>query len=217
MRAPLVLLLLLAAPVRADDDDDALITKGRATCKRGDVEACFDLAERLPWDGGPTQEARDAANRAIRILQRQCERRQVASCSRLTYVSGWRDHTFELIYARAACGLGDGQSCSEVADEYDMAYDDDSIAKAVALRRAACKYGASWSCIKLGRTTTDRAATRRLFERACKLEATTCLWLADELADTDPRRRELIDRAAAAGMVRGTLWGTPTSGGFLPE
>jgi hypothetical protein len=213
----MIVLLVLAAPVLADDDD-ALIAKDRAACKRGDVEVCFELADRLPWqDGSPTQEARDAADRAIRTLQRQCERKQVASCSRLTFVPGWRDHAFELTYARAACVLGDGQGCADVADEYDMAYDADSVANAVAMRRAACNAGHSWSCIKLAQATADHAAALRLYERACKLDAGNCLWLADELADTDPRRRELIDRAAAAGVVRGTLWSTPTGGGFIPE
>ncbi len=216
MRA-LLLLLLLAAPALADDDD-ALIANDRAACKRGDVEACFDLADRLPWqDGGPPTEARDVADRAIRTLQRRCERRQVASCSRLTFVPGWRDHAFELTYARAACALGDGQGCADVADEYDMAYDDDSVAKAKALRGAACRHGHSWSCIKVANATTDRAAARRLYEPACTLDAGDCLWLADQLADTDPRRRELIDRAAAAGVRRGTLWSSPTGGGFIPE
>jgi hypothetical protein len=98
-----------------------------------------------------------------------------------------------------------------------MAYDDDSAAKARALRRAACTGGHSWSCIEVAKVTTDHAAVLRLYERACKLDAGSCLWLADELPDTDPRRRELIDRAAAAGMRRGTLWSTPTGGGFVPE
>jgi TPR repeat protein len=209
VRAPL-LVLLLAAPALADDD--------RIACKRGDVDACFELADRLPWhDGGPTQEARDVADRAIHTLQRRCERGHVASCSRLTFMPGWRDHAFELTYARAACTLGDGQGCADVADDYDMAYDDDSIAKALALRRAACKHGHSWSCIKVAQATTDRASALRLYERACTLDAGDCLWLADQLADTDPRRRELIDRAAAAGVRRGTLWSTPSGGGFIPE
>lgn len=213
----LLVLVLLAAPALADDDD-ATVIADRAACKRSDVEACFELADRLPWhDGGPTPEARDAADRAIRVLQRHCEHRQVASCSRLTFLDGWRDHAFELRYARAACALGDGQGCADVADDDDMAYDAASVAHALAMRRAACNAGHSWSCIKLAQNTTDHAAVLRLYERACKLDAASCLWLADELAETDPRRRTLIDRAAAAGVVRGTLWSTPTGGGFIPE
>src|SRR5205823_6235819 len=103
-----------------------------------------------------------AADDAIARLERACRRRDVASCARLGFVTPYRDHAYELRYARVACDLGDGPSCDPVADEYDMPpYTDARHADGARLRRKGCTGGSWFSCWWLARDvepTDARAA-----------------------------------------------------------